>query len=437
MAELSQTKLSRTSILWLLTLVYMFSLVDRQIIGILSPIIKADLGFSDAQLGWLKGFAFALLYTSVGIPLAWLADRYNRVRIISISLVVWSGFTVLTGMAGSFVAMLIARIGVGIGEAGGTPPAHSIISDLYPKEQRTSALGIYALGVPLGITLSFVSAAFLVEWIGWRGTLITLGVSGVAFAVLIMFLIPEPQRGQQEAELATAEDPISISESFRILRTIPSWWYMCLGMAFVSFGGYAVSAWGTDYVFRLDPNYIAGTEGSKFQSYMLAMGVIHFFGLGAGTYYGGVLAEKFGRNNVSAYAWVPAIAVMICAPSLIFSFWVSSVPVFMLLLGVYVFISGAWVAPCFSTAQTLVPVRMRAMSTAMFFLVLNLIGLGGGPTFVGILSDLLMPTHGELHGLRLALTSLAIAFVVGLVFFLCAVKSLKNDWPSTEKASEA
>jgi MFS family permease len=168
---------------------------------------------------------------------------------------------------------------------------------------------------------------------------------------------------------------------------------------------------------------------------MLAMGLIHFFGLGAGTYYGGVLAEKFGRNNVSAYAWVPALAVMICSPSLIFSFWVPSVPVFVVLLGVYVFISGAWVAPCFSAAQTLVPVRMRAMSTAMFFLVLNIIGLGGGPTFVGILSDLLMPTYGELHGLRLALTSLAIVYVIGLVFFLCAVKSLKNDWPSTETAS--
>ena len=410
----------------------MFSLVDRQIVGILSPIIKADLGFSDSQLGWLKGFAFALLYTSVGIPLAWLADRYHRVRIISVSLAVWSVFTALTGLAGSFIGMLIARIGVGIGEAGGTPPAHSIISDLYPKEQRTSALGIYALGVPLGITLSFVAAAFLVEWIGWRGTLISLGIAGVAFAGLILCLVPEPQRGQQETVDADQQQPISISESLTILRSIPSWWYMCLGMAFVSFGGYAVSAWSTDYVFRLDPNYIAGSEGSQFQSYMLAMGLIHFFGLGIGTYYGGVLAEKFGRDNISAYAWVPALAVMICAPCLIFSFWVPSVPMFVLLLGVYVFLSGAWVAPCFSAAQTLVPVRMRAMSTAMFFLVLNLIGLGGGPTFVGILSDLLMPIYGELHSLRLALSSLVVTFGIGLVFFLRAVRSLKNDWPGNK-----
>ena len=285
-AQLRQVKLNRTSVLWILTLVYMFSLVDRQIIGILSPIIKADLGFTDSQLGWLKGFAFALLYTSVGIPLAWLADRFNRVRIIAISLVIWSAFTVFTGMATTFVAMLVARIGVGIGEAGGTPPAHSIISDLYAKEQRTSALGIYGLGVPLGITLSFLASAVLVEWIGWRGTLVVLGVGGVVFAALMLMLLEEPQRGQMDLQASQSDQPVSIKQSLGILKTIPSWWGMCLGMAFVSFGSYAISAWGTDYVFRFDADYVAGTENSKFQSYMLLMAVIHFVGLGVGTYLG-------------------------------------------------------------------------------------------------------------------------------------------------------
>ena len=429
-AQLRLLKLNRTSVLWMLTLVYMFSLVDRQIIGILSPIIKADLGFTDAQLGWLKGFAFALLYTSVGIPLAWLADRFNRVRIIAISLVVWSAFTVLTGMATTFVAMLLARIGVGIGEAGGTPPAHSIISDLYAKEQRTSALGIYGLGVPLGITLSFLASAVLVEWIGWRGTLVVLGVGGVVFAAFMLMLLEEPQRGQMDLQAPQSDEPVSIKQSLSILKTIPSWWGMCLGMAFVSFGSYAISAWGTDYVFRFDANYIAGTEDSRFQSYMLIMAVIHFIGLGIGTYFGGLLAEKYSRRNIAAYAWVPIAAIVLGAPCLMLAFWVDSVPLHLVFLGIYIALSGAWVAPCFAAAQTLVPVRMRAMSTAMFFLVLNIIGLGCGPTYVGLVSEVLMPAYGELQSLRLAITSLAVVYIIGIGFFLLAAKNLRYDWPT-------
>jgi len=431
-AQLSAPKAvsqNRTLVLWLLTFVYMFSLVDRQIIGILSPIIKAELGFSDSQLGWLKGFAFALLYTTVGIPLAWLADRFNRVRIVGLSLILWSAFTALTGSAHTFTAMLMARIGVGVGEAGGTPPSHSIISDLYPKEQRSSALGIYALGVPLGITLSFIVGAIFVERFGWRGTLHGLGGAGILFAFVVLYFIKEPVRGQLETASEIKSEPIPLLESFATLRKIPSWWGMCLGMASVSFAGYAVAAWGTDYLFRFDPDYIAGTEGSKFSQYMLVMAAIHFFGLGAGTYLGGYFADLWSRSNVSGYAYVCAIAAALCGPLLVAAFWMSSVPAMLVCLGLYVAISGMWVAPCFAAAQTLVPVKMRAMSTAVFFLVLNLIALGGGPTIIGLVSEALIPKHGELMALRLALTSLGAVFVLGFGFFLWAAKHLPNDWP--------
>ena len=190
---------NRTLVLWLLTIVYMMNFIDRQIIGIISPAIQAELGFTDSQLGWLKGFAFALLYVLAGIPLAWLADRYNRTKIVAISLTVWSGFTALTGMAGSYMAMLFARIGVGIGEAGGSPPSHSIISDLYPKEKRASALGIYSLGIPLGIGFSYLLAGILIEALGWRGMLKALGVAGVILAIILVLVVREPQRGQQES----------------------------------------------------------------------------------------------------------------------------------------------------------------------------------------------------------------------------------------------
>ena len=176
-STMRESKGYRTLVLWLLTLVYIFSFIDRQIIGSLSPAIQADLGFTDWQLGLLKGFGFALLYTTVGIPVAWLADRYSRIKIVTVSLALWSAFTALTGMAGNFIAMLAARTGVGIGEAGGSPPSHSIISDLYPKEQRASALGVYSLGIPIGIAFSYILAGMLVETLGWRGTLIALGLS--------------------------------------------------------------------------------------------------------------------------------------------------------------------------------------------------------------------------------------------------------------------
>ena len=195
-----ESKSYRTTVLWLLTLMYVISFIDRQIIGILSPFIKNEMGLTDAQLGWLKGLAFALLYSIVGIPIAWLADRYSRKKIITVSLIAWSGFTALTGMAGSFMQMFLARIGVGIGEAGGSPPSHSIISDLYPKEKRASALGIYSLGIPIGIGFSYLLAGALVEKFGWRGTLYILGVAGILLAVILAIIVKEPKRGQMDGK---------------------------------------------------------------------------------------------------------------------------------------------------------------------------------------------------------------------------------------------
>ena len=258
-----ESKSYRTTVLWLLTLMYVISFIDRQIIGILSPFIKNEMGLTDAQLGWLKGLAFALLYSIVGIPIAWLADRYSRKKIITVSLSAWSGFTALTGMAGSFMQMFLARIGVGIGEAGGSPPSHSIISDLYPKEKRASALGIYSLGIPIGIGFSYLLAGALVEKFGWRGTLYILGVVGILLAVILAIIVKEPKRGQMDGKNINLKT-VSISYSITVLSKIPSWWAMCMGIAWVSFGGYAVSAWGVDYIMRFKPEYMPNPDNNKF-----------------------------------------------------------------------------------------------------------------------------------------------------------------------------
>ena len=319
-----ESKNYRTTVLWLLTLMYVISFIDRQIIGILSPFIKNEMGLSDAQLGWLKGLAFALLYSIVGIPIAWLADRYSRKKIITVSLIAWSGFTALTGMAGSFLQMFLARIGVGIGEAGGSPPSHSIISDLYPKEKRASALGIYSLGIPIGIGFSYLLAGALVEKFGWRGTLYILGVAGIFLAIILAIIIKEPRRGRMDGENITLKT-VSIKESILVLAKIPSWWAMCMGIAWVSFGGYAVSAWGVDYIMRFKPEYMPSPDNNKFKWIMFWLGMIHLFGYGAGTYFGAVITEKLARKNISFYGIMPGAVLIIGVPCLVAAFWVQSI----------------------------------------------------------------------------------------------------------------
>lgn len=420
----------RASVLLLLTLVYTLNFVDRQIIGNLSPFIKAELKLADWQLGILKGFAFALLYSVLGIPIAWFADRYNRVKIISISLAVWSGFTALSGLAGSFTALGLARLGVGIGEAGGSPPSHSIISDLYSKSQRTSALAVYSLGIPTGIMFSYFAAGLLVESFGWRGTFYLLGIPGVLLSFVVLLVIKEPQRGATETRGGKSHAKMQNSrDSILTLLSIRSWWGMCLGIAFTSFGSYAVSAWGVDYVTRHDPHY-------SFSRLMTILGLINGIAFGAGTYFGGLLAERWARTNVRAFALVPAITTAIGTPFFVASFWVHRIDVYLACIAVYLLMAGCYLGPSFAIAQTLAPISARAMSTALFFLVLNLIGLGCGPTYVGFLSGFLTEPLGQTQALRLAMSSVGIAFLIAVAAYTYAARNLPADWASSEVRNE-
>lgn len=433
--QMAESKRYRTLVLWLLTLMYVMSFIDRQIIGILSPFIKDEMGFTDGQLGWLKGLAFALLYSIVGIPIAWLADRYSRKRIITISLIAWSGFTAVTGMAGNFLHMFLARVGVGIGEAGGSPPSHSIISDLYPKEQRASALGVYSLGIPIGIGFSYLLAGALVESFGWRGTLVFLGVVGIALALVLAVVIKEPKRGQLDGADVKLKS-VSLGGSITTLAKIPSWWAMCMGIAWVSFGGYAVSAWGVDYALRNWPEYRPSPDNNNFQIMMTALGLIHLIGYGAGTYFGALITEKLAKKNISFYGIMPGAVLLVGVPALIGAFWIDNVPLHLTLITVYLLSAGVYLGPSFAAAQTLAPINMRAMSTALFFLILNIIALGGGPTAVGMISDMLTEKHGETHALRLAITTLIIPYIISVIAFFWAAKTLPKDWAEADERNK-
>jgi MFS family permease len=415
----------RNYVLVILTLVYAFNFIDRQIIGILSPFIKADLGLDDAQLGLLKGVYFAILYTVVGIPIAWLADRYSRVNIIAISLTLWSGFTAASGLAMNYTQLALARIGVGIGEAGGSPPSHSIISDLFPKEKRAGALAVYSLGIPFGVMLAFFASAFFLQGgsADWRTVMISVGLPGVLLALLLKFTVKEPKR-TESVQTDDAEKP-SVSASLKTLLKIPTWWGMALGISFGSFGNYAISTWIIDY-------YVRAFAGLDITQLLIAFGIINGSAYALGVWLGGYIADRWGKQNKKAYALLPAIALIIGVPALYFSLQVNDLWLSVGLMTFLLFTSGSYLGPSFAMAQTLAPINVRAMSTALFFFVLNIIALGGGPTITGIISQALVPSLGEVEALRQSLLYLIVPYALSIIVFLWTSTKIVKDWEMAE-----
>ena len=420
----------RNFVLVLLTLVYGFNFIDRQIVGILAPFIQKDLGLTNTEMGLLTGLLFAALYTVVAIPIAWLADRYNRVNILTIALATWSGFTALFGLAGNFFQIGLARMGVGIGEAGGSPASHSIISDLYAKEERAGALGIYSMGIPLGIMAAYFVTASLVgpsgEDVNWRRIFVILGLTGIALAVIVRLVLREPVRGAMEFgnNVDVAQPPFF--ESLIALLKIPSWWWMCFGIALGSFVSYSFSAWQTKYLLLLDPDF-------NFQNLLLIFGVINGTTYAGGTFLGARLADSWGAKNIRAYGWLPAIAISLCLPIGIISFWVPSVESHLILTTVFLLFMGMYLGPSFAIAQTLAPINQRAMSTALFFFILNLIALGGGPTITGWMIDLFKDTSADLESTRYALTVTCLVFVPSILSFLVVARKIPKDWANAEE----
>ena len=285
------SKRYRSFALILLTIVYGFNFIDRQIVGILAPFIQADLELTNTQLGLLIGLAFATFYTVIAIPIAWLADRYNRVNILSIALATWSAFTALTGLANNFLQIGLARMGVGVGEAGGSPPSHSIISDLYAKEERAGALGVYSMGIPLGIMAAYFATAMLMgqdaDTVDWRRIFIILGVTGVALAVVVKLVLKEPTRGAQEFGHDTEVEQPPFKQGLKTLLGIPAWWAMCFGIAFGSFVSYSFSAFQTKYLRMLDPSF-------DFQTLVIVLGVINGTTYAGGAFIGARIADWWG-----------------------------------------------------------------------------------------------------------------------------------------------
>lgn len=411
----------RRYVLILLTLVYALNFIDRQILVILQESIKADMDLSDTQLGLLTGFAFAVFYVSVGIPIARWADIGNRRNIISIAIAVWSAMTALSGLTNNFFQLLLARIGVGVGEAGGSPPAHSIISDYYPPEQRGTAMSFYSTGVYIGVLLGFLIGGWINHTFGWRMAFLVVGLPGILVALLVRLTLREPVRGQSDkVKMApgTLNQGAKFSETMATLWGLKSFRYFSIGTGLAAFISYGTG--------NFLPSFLIRTHGFSSLEVGTSLALIAGFGGGIGTFLGGYLADKLAVRDIRWYMWIAALPVFVNMPLLLLALFSSNATLVLVFL-FFATMSGAfYLGPAIATTHTLLSPRMRAMGSAVLFLILNLIGLGLGPLFVGFLSDLLTPMYGE-HSLRYALAITAFVAVLAALCFAMAANRLPED----------
>jgi len=407
----------RRYVLIVLMLVYTISYVDRQILSILMEPIKNELGISDTSLGFLSGVAFALFYATLGVPIAILADRKNRRNIIALSVAVFSGMTLLCGLAMNFWQLALARIGVGVGEAGSSPPSHSIISDIYPPSERGAAFGIMGLGTNIGTLTGFLIGGWVAHLVGWREAFLIVSVPGLILALIVRYTLREPPRGLMEAKKdSVASYPVR--EVIRFVTRQKAFVHIAAGTALFAFIGYGASVWKPSFFMRS-----FGLSTAEVGTYLaLLVGTAGVFG----TYMGGWLGDKLGKRDVRWNLWIVSIFWTINVPILLCHYLSPNVWIALALYVVPAAAGAFFLAPALAMTQALVRPRMRAVASAVLFLVINLVGLGIGPQMVGILSDIYHPIFG-IESLRYSMMTFATFGLWGAAHYYMASRHLIAD----------
>lgn len=476
-AEMADSRSYRFYVLFILFLVYTFNFIDRQIIGILAGPIKAELGLSDTQLGLMGGLAFALFYTGLGIPIALLADRFSRVKIVTVSLAIWSGFTALCGTAHGFWQLFLYRVGVGVGEAGGVAPSYSLISDYFPPKERARAFAVFSFGIPVGSAAGILFGGLIAAQVDWRAAFLACGLAGLVLAPVMWLTVREPARGrfdpvEPKAAAGTATDeappvpdrpvglgwlpfaaallaviiafvtgaigwvpfvllaiPAAVGAAFpfllrrsAVLRALagkPSFWLIAFGASASSIMGYGLIFWL--------PSFLDRSFGMSLVDRSIYYSAIVFFGGLVGIWMGGYLGDRLGQSSKAAYALVPGTAFLLSVP-----FYATGVLSGSLLLTFFMFLIPAalslvWLGPVITTIQQLVAPSMRATASAVFLFINNLIGIGFGTVFLGLLSDFLVPRFGA-ESLRYSILIGLAFYVVAAVLFFLASRRLARDW---------
>jgi MFS family permease len=424
LAKPEAANLYRNYVLAMLTLVYVFNFIDRQLLVILQESIKKELHLSDTQLGFLTGFAFAIFYVLLGIPIARMADKGSRRNTVTASLALWSVMTAVSGRARNFVQLALARIGVGVGEAGCSPPAHAMISDYFPPARRSTALSIYSAGIYFGILIGFLMGGYLNQHLGWRVAFYAVGVPGVIFSVLVYATVKEPRRGATDegvsgqrvsGERGTGEG-VSFWEGVKKLYAIKTFVWLALGASLHVFCIYGLLNWAPSFLIRL--------HGMK--SPGLVLGPIFGIGGALGSFAGGALTDHFGKRDRRLYVKIPAFAILLSVFLAAGAIFAQSTTLCLVCLGGCVAMQSTYLGPSITIAHSLVPASMRSFTSAVFFLAINLIGLGCGPTVVGLLSDKLAPSLG-VESLRWAMSIVIVVGLAAVGLFLKTIRTMASS----------
>jgi MFS family permease len=412
-------------VLAILLIAYVFNFIDRQIIGVLAVPIKAELALSDRQLGLMGGIAFALFYSGLAIPIAWLADRKSRVNIIAASVALWSAFTATCGFAQNFWQLFLARMGVGIGEAGGVAPSYALISDFYPRERRARALALFSLGIPIGSALGVFFGGWIASHLDWRSAFLIVGLAGLPAALLVKLFIPEPVRGGFDSADGAASAPApSFLTVTGALAANPSFWLLSFGAASGSILGYGLIFWL--------PSFFNRSHGLDLAEVGLFYGSIVLVGGVAGTWLGGWFADRTGSERPAFYALIPAISFLIAAPAFAFGVMVPSLILAWFLFTIGQMFALAWLGPVIAAVQHIVPPNMRAAASANFLFINNLIGIGFGIFFLGFMSDTMTDVYGN-ESLRYSILFGLGFYLVSAALYFLASRVISRDWWTPER----
>jgi MFS family permease len=417
-------------VIWLLFLIYVFNFADRSILAVLVQPIKMEFGLSDAQLGLLGGLAFAFLYSTLGIPIARYADRSSRVNIIAASLFAWSLFTGLTGFAKTFTHLLFARFAVGIGEAGCSPPANSLIADYFDRKRRATALSIYSMGISGGVFVGFMLAAWIANKYGWRAAFFAVGFPGVLLSAVVKFTLREPPRGFSDGVGLTVAEPPPVGEVLRNLWGMRSFRHLSIAAALTAFVGYGAGSFYPAFLMRTHKLSMLEVGGK--------LGLATAIGGFIGSYAGGRLADHLtNKHNDTRYQlWLPAISLL-CNVPLAWAIYAPDSPgATFAILTVVIGLGAMYLGPTYAAAQSLLSPRERALGSALLLFIINLVGLGFGPLITGVLSDVfrthlvgegLADADATARGLVWALRAMVLVNLWAAAHFLTAARTLRQD----------
>lgn len=410
-------------VLGMLCFVYVLNFLDRQLLSILAKPIQDSLHISDGQLGLIGGLYFAFFYCFIAIPVGWIADRTSRSWVLSVACALWSAATMACGIAATYPQLVAARMTVGIGEAGGVPPSYAIISDYFPSGRRGTALGIYNLGPPIGAALGVAFGASIAAAYSWRDAFIVLGSVGLLGALLVVLIVKEPRRGGLDS--AAHSDPESVGAAASgFLRTIRMFFTRpALVLAALGSGATQVVTYGAGNFTTL---FLMREKGMTLGQVAIYYALVVAVGMGGGIFVSGRVIDRFTRRSKTAYALVPAATLALAVPFYLAFVWAPGWPLAVAFLIGPTFLNYFYLSSSVTLVQEEVRPDQRVTSGALLLLVMNLIGLGFGPTFVGAVSDAVRASHPH-HSLQLAFFALVPFYGLAIALFLWLARVLKSE----------